>query len=1163
MTSRNVLISIFILFGNTVTLGQVASEFPVETVVQKGHTDKINVMKFSRNGVFMVTGSADQNVKLWDLKSGREIRTFKGHQEGIEDIDIDLENGFIVSSGGTNRGSEIKVWDILTGEPKKTVKGGTALNLFNIDAWVWAFQIRTLAIGPDSETMLWGEDNLGIRIGKITKKRGKEVIDTDWQPNTIVFSPDGKYFAAGGDSLNSRIDGHSNEVKIWNFPSLEWHKTLQTKNYNVNKLVYSENSQFLACVNTKVVWESKPINSTGIPLTKKKYSNLITVFNLDTDEVVFEIEKLGWEIENLAFSPDGKYIAVPYSAYDTTFIAKTDVTKNELIYVYDVEAQELADSIDTQEFLIHSMGFTPDGKLLIANGNSINYWSVPDWQLVRKVSPPSKMEDFLISESGQITGSKNLDGERILFNLNRNTLSFASKESLAFNNFQWTDNSQLLAKSIGTRIIAESPTGLKNQIVLIDSIVGWDKITQFIISSDQRQLFCIGEDQKDILVKQLEGNAPISYLEGHRKEVVSIALSPDNKILASGSGDNKVNLWDLASGQKIKELLGHNQDVISLAFNHDGSVLASGSEDRNVKLWDVKKGVRIETLMGHGSHVLSLDFNDDGTRLVSSSGDLLMGGKSEIIIWDVKKKKKIKSFEGNEGYISKIVFKGNRIYSTGNDPVLRVYDGESGKDIYAYIPLGLNDYIIFTPDNYYSSTKLGVHAVHFVRGLTIFSFENYDLQYNRPDIILKRIGSDNQSLIGAYNKVYNRRLNRLGFDETMFTNDFQIPETQIVNKGIIPLVSDEKTVTFTFKLNDDFNQLERLHLWVNNVPIYGSNGLLVKDLVIQKDKKGSFMEKEVTVQLNQGRNKIQVSCLNNRGVESHKDGFDMIYTEGNVKPNLHILVVSVSDYQDQAMNLKYAAKDGHDMINFLKTNQNMYNQVIIDTLFNRQATREEFVKLKERLQNTQVDDQVMLFMAGHGLLDKEFNFNFASYNVDPENPEVNGISFELIESLVDSIPARKKLILIDACHSGEVDKEEIEDTALEIYSRSGGEGEMKKQSFDKLKMNVFNFYGINNTSIELMEQLFSNISQGSGAVIISAAAGNSYALESDEWENGVFTYSILNGLKDKSADLNQDGVVTVTELKNYVIDKVYTLTNGQQKPTSRKENLEFDYAIWK
>ncbi len=100
------------------------------------------------------------------------------------------------------------------------------------------------------------------------------------------------------------------------------------------------------------------------------------------------------------------------------------------------------------------------------------------------------------------------------------------------------------------------------------------------------------------------------------------------------------------------------------------------------------------------------------------------------------------------------------------------------------------------------------------------------------------------------------------------------------------------------------------------------------------------------------------------------------------------------------------------------------------------------------------------------------------------------------------------------------------------------------------------------TSFDLMQELFTNVSKGSGAVIISAAAGNSYALESDEWKNGVFTYCLLYGMKSKRADLNGDGVITVNELKEYVSKEVERLTNGAQKPTSRSENLEFDFKVY-
>jgi uncharacterized caspase-like protein len=256
-------------------------------------------------------------------------------------------------------------------------------------------------------------------------------------------------------------------------------------------------------------------------------------------------------------------------------------------------------------------------------------------------------------------------------------------------------------------------------------------------------------------------------------------------------------------------------------------------------------------------------------------------------------------------------------------------------------------------------------------------------------------------------------------------------------------------------------------------------------------------------------------------------------------------------------------KDGRDMANlFAQNTGNRYENVYIDTLFDSNATIENVAAAKTKLMGSKVDDEVILYVSGHGLLDDKLDFYFASHNMDFSKPEKYGISYDLLEGLLDSIPARKKIFLMDACHSGEVDKENVivgeeemlaEDkkSGLKTYTYRGGE--MTEEEGTGL--------GLQN-SFELMQELFANLNRGSGAVVISAAAGNSYALESKEWNNGVFTYAILNGLINKEADQNKDGQIMVSELRAYVINKVEQLTHGLQKPTCRQENLEFDWGVW-
>jgi hypothetical protein len=146
--------------------------------------------------------------------------------------------------------------------------------------------------------------------------------------------------------------------------------------------------------------------------------------------------------------------------------------------------------------------------------------------------------------------------------------------------------------------------------------------------------------------------------------------------------------------------------------------------------------------------------------------------------------------------------------------------------------------------------------------------------------------------------------------------------------------------------------------------------------------------------------------------------------------------------------------------------------------------------------------------------------------------------------------------LIDACHSGEVDKDE---TVFTNAAAKTDGGTVASRGFK----NVTKKEGVGlKSSFELMQELFTDLRRGSGAVVISSASGVEFAFESDAWKNGVFTYSVLEGLKTKTADGNKDGAIGVSELREYVIKKVGELTNGKQHPTSRKENLEFDFKVW-
>jgi WD40 repeat protein/predicted Ser/Thr protein kinase len=132
-----------------------------------------------------------------------------------------------------------------------------------------------------------------------------------------------------------------------------------------------------------------------------------------------------------------------------------------------------------------------------------------------------------------------------------------------------------------------------------------------------------------------------SQLHGHTGAVMAVAFSPDDKLLASGSADQTIKLWDTVTGKEVLILRGHGQPVTSLAFSPDGKRLVSGSWDRTVKIWDTATGRELHSLEGHTDRVTAVAYSPDGRHVLSGSED------RSVWVWDTDSGRTTTQYKGH------------------------------------------------------------------------------------------------------------------------------------------------------------------------------------------------------------------------------------------------------------------------------------------------------------------------------------------------------------------------------------------------------------------------------------------------------------------------------------------------------------------------------------
>ena len=378
-------------------------------------------------------------------------------------------------------------------------------------------------------------------------------------------------------------------------------------------------------------------------------------------------------------------------------------------------------------------------------------------------------------------------------------------------------------------------------------------------------------------------------------------------------------------------------------------------------------------------------------------------------------------------------------------------------------------------------------------------------------------------------------------------------------KTEVPEKTGYKSLTLDFEASNSTGPLKELRVFnngalVQTVPLTGKDGQPLRESA-----------GEVKIDLASGENRLQLMAVSEEGFTS---AFAEKRVECTADPDSRrcfIATVGVSEYNDPRFNLKFAAKDAEDMSKALAEKaQHRGYQPEVMVVRNAEVDGTLVEKLRAFLAQSGTDDEVVLFFAGHGLLDKNLEYHFARHDTDFDASENMGITFQDLESLVDGIMPLKRTLLFDTCHSGEVEEEDKQQilsmvSGAAIPAADSGvqvrgvatRGMKVKELEPKLRHTDF---------IEL-GSLFPDSRRAKGANILTSSSGSEFSMESDAWQNGLFTYVVLNSIMNQRTDADGDKIVSFSEAAAAVQDKVKTLSGGHQRPITRGVNREVEVAL--
>ncbi|MCL2806061.1 MAG: WD40 repeat domain-containing protein, partial [Treponema sp.] len=785
------LVCVFAVFA---VLLSMAFAQEVEVFPQLGHSRDINSVAFSPDGKYVVSGSNDNMIKLWDVSSGREIRNLSGHVNNVNSVAINHDGTRIISG---SHDYSIRLWDVASGR--------------EIQIFMDVNAVSSVVFSPDGKYIVSGTAAWFDPMNPQTRMEDNAIVvwDTDLYRvekditglnaiSSLAFSPDGKQFAS------SSYDGKITlwDVETWNEINSFVVVEIQNENRQVSRS---------ACISSI---EFSPDGKYLVSGSTDRNAN-VKLWDIASGNEIWSSNHMQY-ITSVAFSPDGKTIAS--ASWDNIIILWDAATGNE-IWTHKFSEN------NTRTLGARSLTFSPDGNTIASGlGNQVILLDITTGQEKPFFSyiPERISSVSFIPDSKQIISTSNNELIQLWDTEKVNiiwTSNFAENSRRRFNSIELSPD--------GKTFITGSDARMGNASIQLWDVSTGKEIRTLVDHSNSIRTAIFSPDGKFVIfgtwnfgdyytlkLFDISTSHEIWNITGSRIGVGirSAVFSPDGKTIALiFINNNSIMFRDTATGNEILTISGDSSTPFSIAYSPDGQTIASGSGNTNeensiIKLWGTETGREIQLFNGHVFWVRSLAFSPDGKKIVSS-GSL----DQRIKIWDIETGIQISEFV-HFNTVNSVSFSpcGTRILSASDDGTIRLWDIATGKEIASFISFTDGEWIVITPDGFYNSSPKGDQHLNVRIGNEVYGMDQFADTFYQPEVVKARLqGLPDPSIVRQRGSIQTA----------------SIPPAIRVNASEVDAVT--RQVTLSVSATDWIRQINNIEIIVNGRRIGGEELLNV------------------------------------------------------------------------------------------------------------------------------------------------------------------------------------------------------------------------------------------------------------------------------------------------------------------------------------------------